>query len=118
MRQAANLWRLKERHWQHLLHQISHVSTFAIIDSFPLPVWQFARTYRCRGCRGKIAFGKGTLVRQTLYCVHVHLWLEWRGVITRFCVAPAQVHELIIWYLLFGMGLPRGCIPYLHAVFG
>lgn len=94
VRQAANLWRLKERLWQHVLARIPHDPTFAIIDSFPLPVCQFARAYRCRRFRGDAAFGKDTLVRQTFYGMRVHVRLEWPGVITRFCVAPANVHEL------------------------
>ncbi len=94
VRQAANLWRLKERLWQQVVAQIPHDPTFAIIDSLPLPVCQFARASRCRRFRGEAAFGKDTLVRQTFYGMRVHVRLEWPGVITRFCVAPANVHEL------------------------
>ena len=97
VRQAANLWRLKERIWQHVLAQIPHDPTFAIIDSFPLPVCQFApvpRAYRCRGFQGDTAFGKDTLVRQTFYGWRVHVRLEWPGVIARCCVAPANANEL------------------------
>ena len=72
-----------------------HDPTVAIIDSFPLPVCQFARAYRCRRFRGDAAFGKDTLVRQTFYGFCVHVRLEWPGVITRFCAAPANVHELM-----------------------
>jgi hypothetical protein len=46
IRQAANLWRLKERLWQQALGRMPHDPTFAIVDSFPLPVCQFARAYR------------------------------------------------------------------------
>lgn len=94
VRQAANLWRLKERLWQQVLAQIPHDPTFAIVDSFPLPVCQFARAYRCRRFRGEAAFGKDTLIRQTFYGLRVHVRLEWPGVITRVCLAPANVHEL------------------------
>ncbi|HEX9035648.1 MAG TPA: IS982 family transposase [Ktedonobacterales bacterium] len=94
VRQAANQWRLKERLWQRVLAQIPHDATFAIIDSFPLPVCQFARAYRCRRLREAAAFGKDTLARQTFYGLRVHVRLEWPGVIARFCVAPANVHEL------------------------
>jgi hypothetical protein len=96
VRQAANLWRLKERLWQAVVERVPHDPTFAIIDSFPLPACQFARAYRCRRFRGEAAFGKDTLVRQTFYGLRVHVRLEWPGVITRFCVAPANVHELAV----------------------
>lgn len=94
VRQAANLWRLKERLWQQVLDRIPHDPTFAVLDSLPLPVCQFARAYRCRPLRGVAAFGKDTLVRQTFYGVRMHVRLEGPGVIARFCVAAANVHEL------------------------
>lgn len=84
VRQAANLWRLKERLWQRLLGAVPHDPAFALVDSFPLPVCQFARAYRCRRFRGEAAFGKDTLVRQTFYGLRVHVRLAWPGVMTRF----------------------------------
>jgi len=96
VRQAANLWRLTERLWQDVLRHVPHDEQFAIIDSFPLPVCQFARAHRCRRFRAEAAFGKDTLVRQTFYGLRVHVRLEWPGVITRFGVAPANVHELAV----------------------
>jgi hypothetical protein len=100
IRQAANLWRLKERLWQQALGRMPHDPTFAIVDSFPLPVCQFARAYRCRRFRGDADFGKDTLARQTFYGMRMHVRLEWPGAITRFCVAPANVHELTALPLL------------------
>ncbi len=94
VRQAANLWWLKEHLWQQLLDRVPHDPTFAIVDSLPLPVCPFARAYRCQRFRGEAAFGKDTLVRQTFYGLRVHVRLEWPGVIVRFCVAPANAHEL------------------------
>ncbi|HEV2461154.1 MAG TPA: IS982 family transposase [Ktedonobacterales bacterium] len=94
VRQATNLWWLKEQLWQRVLDWIPHDPAFAILDSLPLPVCQFARAYRCRRFRGTAAFGKDTLVRQTFYGLRVHVRLEWPGVITRFGVAPANAHEL------------------------
>jgi Transposase DDE domain len=63
-------------------------------QSAGLPVCQFARAYRCRRFREEAAFGKDTLVRQTFYGLRVHVRLKWPGVIVRFCVAPANAHEL------------------------
>jgi hypothetical protein len=92
VRQAANLWALKERLWRQGLDTVPRDPTFALLDSLPLPVCQFARAYRCPRFRGEAAFGKDTLVRQTFYGFRVRL--EWPGGITRVCRAPANVHEL------------------------
>ena len=94
VRQAANLWRLKERLWQEVLRRVPHDEHVAIIDSFPIPVCQFARAHRCRRFRAEAAYGKDTLVRQTFYGLRVHVRVEWPGVITRFGIAAANVHEL------------------------
>lgn len=96
VRQAANLWEVKEQLWQHLLGQIPHDPTLAIVDSFPLPVCQFARAYRCRRFKGKAAFGKDILVRQTFYGFRMHVRLCWPGVMTCFVLTPANVHELAV----------------------
>jgi len=94
VRQAANLWRRKERLWQEVLRRVPHDEHVAIIDSFPIPVCQFARAHRCRRFRAEAAYGKDTLVRQTFYGLRVHVRVEWPGVITRFGIAAANVHEL------------------------
>ncbi len=95
-RQAANLWKVKERLWQEFLAEIPHDPTFALCDSVPLPVCLFARAYRCRRFKGEAAFGKDTLLRQTFYGFRVHVRVCWPGVITRISVAPANVHELSV----------------------
>lgn len=94
IRQAANLWKVKERVWQYILSLSDHDPSFAIVDSLPLPVCQFARAYRCRRFKGRAAFGKDMLVRQTFYGFRLHVRLCWPGVITRFIVAPGNKQEL------------------------
>src|SRR5437764_6035339 len=47
-RQAANLWKVKEALWQHLLGRIADDPALSLIDSCPLPVCRFARSQRCR----------------------------------------------------------------------
>ena len=84
---------MKEELWQHLLKRISYDPALALVDSFPLPVCQFARAHRCRRFKGEAAFGKDTLVRQTFYGFRIHVRLCWPGVITSFAIAPANVHE-------------------------
>ena len=96
VRQAANLWKAKERLWQELLSLTPHDPAFALVDSMPLPACLFARAYRCRRFCGEAAFGKDTLLKQTFYGFRMHARVCWPGVITRFSVAPANIHELSI----------------------
>ena len=95
-RQAANLWKVKERLWQDLLTLAPHDPTFALVDSMPLPACLFARAYRCQRFKGEAHFGKDTLLRQTFYGFRMHVRVCWPGVITRFSVAPANTHELSV----------------------
>ncbi len=95
-RQAANLWKAKERLWQELLLLAPHDPTFAICDSMPLSACLFARAYRCKRFRGQAAFGKDTLLRQTFYGFRLHVRIAWPGLITRVSVAPANAHELSV----------------------
>jgi hypothetical protein len=95
-RQAANLWKVKERLWQQLLAQSPHDPTFALCDSLPLAVCLFARAYRCRRFKGEAAFGKDTLLKQSFYGFRVHIRVCWPGVISRISVAPANAHELSV----------------------
>ena len=96
VRQAANLWKVKEQVWQQLLGSVRYDPAFALVHSFPLTVCQFARAYRCRWFLGEAAFGEDNLGRQTGYGFGVHLHLNWPGLITRMTLAPANVHELSV----------------------
>lgn len=93
MRQAANLWRVKERVWQKLLTKIEFDSQISIIDSFPVPVCRFARANRCRRLRETSAYGFDEMARQTFFGVRLHLRVNLPGVITAFEFAPANQSE-------------------------
>jgi hypothetical protein len=93
VRQAANLWAVKERLWRRALAAIPHDDRLAVVDSFPIPVCRFARAYRCRRFRGEAAFGKDLVARQTFYGFRLHVRLCWPGVLARCCLAPANVAE-------------------------
>jgi hypothetical protein len=95
-RQAANLWKAKERLWQELLAETPHDATFALCDSLPLPACLFARAYRCRRFKGEATFGKDILLKQSFYGFRMHVRVCWPGVITRLSVAPANAHELSV----------------------
>ncbi|MCS7011903.1 MAG: hypothetical protein N2049_07535 [Anaerolineales bacterium] len=44
IRQAADLWKIKQKLWQSLLKRIPYDPCFSIVDSFPVPVCRFAHT--------------------------------------------------------------------------
>src|SRR3954468_14628512 len=90
------LEKIKESIWQELLSWTPHDPAFALCDSMPLPACLFARAYRCRRFRGEAAFGKNTLLKQTFYGFRIHARVCWPGLITRFSVASANVHELSV----------------------
>lgn len=93
VRQAANLWACKERLWQTIIESIGD-NEFLIVDSFPIPVCQFARANRCRRFRGQAAFGHDELVRHTFYGFRCHILIRWPGIITRLVLTPANIHDL------------------------
>ncbi|MXZ23774.1 MAG: hypothetical protein F4Y80_02710 [Caldilineaceae bacterium SB0665_bin_21] len=82
--------------WQRLLPRIGCEPWLQLVDSFPLPVCQFARAYRGRCFGGEAAFGYDGLLRQTFYGFRVHVLVAWPGVIVRFSLAPADVHETAV----------------------
>jgi hypothetical protein len=94
VRQAANLWKIKEQMWLYFLRQTAHDTALAFVDSFPLPVCRFARAPECKRLRELASFGRDSSARQTFYGLRVHMRVCWPGVITRLELAPAKVHEL------------------------
>jgi hypothetical protein len=94
VRQAANLWVVKERLWQALVQEVPHDREVAMIDSFPLPVCRFARASTCRRFRGEASYGKDTVAKQTFYGFRAHVTLAAPGVMTHLCLAPAHIHDL------------------------
>ena len=93
VRQATALRHLKEQLWQRWVACLTRQPSVGIIDSFPLPVCQFARAPRCRRFAGEAAFGKDPIVKQTFYGFRVHVRLALPGIITRFAVVAANIHE-------------------------
>jgi hypothetical protein len=91
VRQAANLWAVKERLWCLLRDQfVRHDPLVGIVDSMPLPVCRFARAPWCVRFRGLASYGKDHTDRQTFYGFRIHLRLGWPGVITQVFLAPAN----------------------------
>ncbi len=110
-RQAANLWVIKERLWQHLLEsefvlgaQDGQEGPLMVIDSFPIPVCKKSRSYRCRVMRELSERGRDTNLGKFLG-MRAHVVIVWPGVIARANVCGANVHDLhLAERLLEGMG--------------
>lgn len=91
VRQAANLWALKERLWCWLRDEvISYDPLMSIVDSVPLPVCRFARAPWCVRILGEASYGKDHADRQTFYGFRLHAQLSWPGLLTRVFLAPAN----------------------------
>jgi hypothetical protein len=94
VRQAANLWDVKQRLWKHLVSQLPADPMITIMDRFPMPVCRFARAKRCRRLREHSAYGHDAIAKQTFYGLRVHLIIAWPGIIVDFRRAPANVSDV------------------------
>jgi hypothetical protein len=112
-RQAANLWKVKERLWEHLLeHELLLAKELEeplmIVDSFPIPVCKRSRSYRCKVMRELSERGRDTNLGKFLG-MRAHLVIEWPGIIVRASACGADVHDVhLAERLLDGMG--RGLV--------
>ena len=96
VRQAANLWKVKEALWQRLLERAGGDPSWAMADSFPLAVCRFGRAPRCRRFRGLAAYGRDHAAKATIYGFRIHARVCWPGVVTRLSLAPAGVPDLAV----------------------
>ena len=108
-RQAANLWILKEKLWQGLLSSEELFgegsAEVCIVDSFPMPVCQKARSHRCKVMADLADYGRDQTSGGFFYGMRAHLLVAWPGVIVRAALAPANVHDLhLAERLVEGMG--------------
>jgi hypothetical protein len=94
VRQAANLWAVKQSLWEHVLSRIELDSELSIIDSFPVPLCRFARANRCKLMPEAAAYGYDELARQKFYGFRAHVRISWPGVITGVKLTPANVHDI------------------------
>lgn len=93
VRQAANLWAVKDQVWHRLLDQVPHDPALSIVDSVPVPVCRFGRAYRCSRFRGEARFGYDHGSKATIYGLREHLRICWPGVIRAMSAAAANVHD-------------------------
>jgi hypothetical protein len=100
LRQAANLWAVKQRLQQHLAGVLTARDPLWHVDSMPVHACQFARAPYCRRFFGAASFGKDHVIRQTFYGFRLHLRTSREGIIEAAVLAPANAPETeVVWEL-------------------
>ena len=90
VRQCANLWKVKEDFFYYLSqHQDKFVQ---ILDSMPLEVCKFSRAKRAKLFKGEASYGKW--FGQTFFGFRLHFKITSYGLIRRFILAPANIHDI------------------------
>src|SRR5581483_3729337 len=105
VRQAANLWRLKQLLQRRLAQRLAGANADWLVDSMPLPVCRFGRGGYCKGFRGQADFGYDALQKQAYYGFRLHLRVSRRGVILAYQLARASAADAA---LLFELEPPPG----------
>ena len=90
VRQAANLWKVKEMLFVYLNNHQSH--WLEILDSMPMEVCKFVRAKRTNLFKGSAAYGKW--FGRTYFGYRLHLKMTTLGMIKRAILAPASIHDI------------------------
>lgn len=107
VRQAANLWVLKQRLHQHLVEQLDGNDALWHVDSMPLHACQFGRASYCQRFFGQASYGRDPVIKQTFYGFRLHLRINSFGAIGSVALAPANVAET---EALWDLDPPRGSV--------
>jgi len=100
VRQAANLWRVKQLLQHRLAERLVGSDPLWYVDSMPVHACEFARAPYCQRFAGAAAFGKDHVIRQTFYGFRLHLRTSPDGIIEAAVLAPANVAETeVVWEL-------------------
>jgi len=105
VRQAANLWRVKQLIQQRLARRLAGDDPLWLVDSLPIDACQFARATFCARFRGEADYGYCHLRKRTFYGFRLHLRVSRDGVILGYQLAAARVSEKAV---LPELGLPAG----------
>ena len=93
VRQAANLWWVKEQLRQRLATWLADGQPVWLVDSMPIEACKFGRASFCQRLRGLADYGYDHGVKRTFYGFRLHLRTTREGVIVAYDVAPARVTE-------------------------
>jgi hypothetical protein len=107
VRQAANLWRVKQLLQRRLAERLAGGDPVWLVDSLPVHACQFARATFCRRFRGEADYGYDHLIKRTFYGFRLHLRSSRDGVILAYQLAPARASDRAV---LTELGLPCGSV--------
>jgi len=94
LRQAANLWRYKQKIREELVTILLPAGSFiSIIDGFPMPVCGFKRAYFSRLHKGDASYGYCAAKDMKYYGFKGHLLIDRSGVILDLDIAAANIDE-------------------------
>jgi len=105
VRQAANLWRVKQLLQRRLAEQLAGAGADWLVDSMPVPVGRFGRGGYCKGFRGQADFGYDPVQKQAYYGFRLHLRTSRHGTILAYQLAPASAADTAV---LFELAPPPG----------
>lgn len=91
VRQAANLWKVKQILFDYIVKGFA--DTIVVLDSFPVPICQFARAKGCKLFKGIASYGK-QLGNQSFYGFKLHVKINSIGMIQCFDLTAANVHDI------------------------
>jgi hypothetical protein len=107
VRQAANLWHIKQLLHQRLAPRLAGHNPLWLVDSLPVDACEFARATFCERFAGQADYGYCHLRKRTFYGFRLHLRVSSDGVILSYQLAPARASEKAV---LLELGLPTGSV--------
>jgi hypothetical protein len=95
VRQAANLWQVKTVIWQLIVERSGEAETpVQIIDTLPLPVCTYTRSWRDRCFKLEADYGHCAAKKLDYYGFKLGLRVSSRGMITHFPLLNARAHDV------------------------
>jgi len=120
VRQAANLWRIKQMLHERLVAALgARAAAGYIIDGFPIAVCKLARAVRSQVLTAEADYGYCAAKREYYYGLKAHLLIDLRGVAVSITVTAANVDERDAAYDVLGAieGLVLGDKGYIRPQF-
>lgn len=97
VRQAANLWKVKQFLHTRLAKLLVPDDTSWLVDSMPVYACKFGRARFCRRFFAQAAYGYDHAQRQTFYGFRLHFRTSREGVVLAVQLAPANASDLAVF---------------------